>query len=254
MAIGRTNAGGGSGGGLNFKVVGGTTAPTSPKKNTIWINTDEPITSWAFSTTEPENPVEGMVWIITGTTSTVEFNALKKNSLQVYPLEAKQYVGGAWVAKVAMTYQGGEWISWIRYLYAYGDECEDLTGGWESLPYISTSSESTRKALTLEKNKTSITASNNASYGGSVWSGNAIDLTDVETLSINVTEATNVSDKMTFGIHKTKGNYTAWDASVVILDTGEYSVDVSEMSGSFYVVFSIVAVAKSVTIDKIWMQ
>ena len=51
--IGRTNAGGGAGGGLNFKVVGGTSAPASPKENTIWVNTSTAITSWDFSATEP---------------------------------------------------------------------------------------------------------------------------------------------------------------------------------------------------------
>lgn len=46
-------AGSGSGEGLNFKVVGGTTQPASPKENTIWVNTDTEITSWDFSVTEP---------------------------------------------------------------------------------------------------------------------------------------------------------------------------------------------------------
>lgn len=38
---------------LNFKVVGGTTEPTNPKENTIWVNTDEKITSWHFGAEEP---------------------------------------------------------------------------------------------------------------------------------------------------------------------------------------------------------
>lgn len=48
--LGRTNTGGA---GLNFKVVGGTTQPSSPKENTIWVNTDTPITSWDFSSEAP---------------------------------------------------------------------------------------------------------------------------------------------------------------------------------------------------------
>ena len=45
----------GAGGGtpLNFKVVGGTSAPSNPKENTIWVNTSTAITSWDFSATEP---------------------------------------------------------------------------------------------------------------------------------------------------------------------------------------------------------
>lgn len=44
-----------SGGGtsLNYSVVGGTTEPTSPKENMIWVNTETEITSHVFSATEP---------------------------------------------------------------------------------------------------------------------------------------------------------------------------------------------------------
>ena len=43
----------GGGANLNFKVVGGTTAPSDPKENTIWVNTDTAIHAWDFSATEP---------------------------------------------------------------------------------------------------------------------------------------------------------------------------------------------------------
>lgn len=52
---------------------------------------------------------EGMVWIATGTTNTVEFNALKENGIMVYPMSAKQYVSGAWMDKIVKIYQGGAW-------------------------------------------------------------------------------------------------------------------------------------------------
>ena len=108
MAIGITNVGGG-GGWLNFKVVGGTSQPINPKENTIWVNTETEISGWVFSAEEPGEPAEGMVWIYTGISSTVEFNALKKNGIQVYPVSAKQDVGGAWVTKHLKVYQKGEW-------------------------------------------------------------------------------------------------------------------------------------------------
>lgn len=38
---------------LNFNVVGGTTQPTNPIENTIWVNTDMDITKWYFSNDEP---------------------------------------------------------------------------------------------------------------------------------------------------------------------------------------------------------
>ena len=109
--LGRTNTGGGGSGGLNFQVIGGTTAPSNPKENMIWVNTSTKITSYIFSATQPTGSA-GMVWISTGTSSTVEFNALKKNGIQVYPLSVKQYTGGAWVEREAKSYQNGNWTEW----------------------------------------------------------------------------------------------------------------------------------------------
>lgn len=125
--------GGGGGASLNFKIVGGTSAPASPKENTIWVNTSTAITSWAFSATEPETPVAGMVWITTGKSSTAPFNALKKNNITVYPISAKHYVSGAWVDKTAKSYQNGAWVDWWNgELYEYGNEYEGVTGGWSA--------------------------------------------------------------------------------------------------------------------------
>lgn len=109
--IGRTNTSGG-GSSLNFSVVGNP-KPISPKENTIWIDTNEKITGWHFGTIEPENPEDGIVWVSTGTSSTVAFNALKKNGITVYPISAKQSIDGAWVNKAAESYQGGAWVEWV---------------------------------------------------------------------------------------------------------------------------------------------
>lgn len=100
---------------LNFDVVSGTTEPANPTENMIWVNTDTEITSWTFSIVQPESPLEGMVWFFTGNFSLGEFNALKKNSLQVYPVSAKQYVGGAWVNVTPKIFQNGVWVEWMLY-------------------------------------------------------------------------------------------------------------------------------------------
>ncbi len=47
------NMSGGGGNPLNFKIVNGTSAPASPKENTIWVKTSTAITSWDFSATQP---------------------------------------------------------------------------------------------------------------------------------------------------------------------------------------------------------
>lgn len=128
-------AGGGGGNPLNFKVVINP-QPETAKENTIWVNTDIPIPSWHFTATQPENMTEGDVWFPTGTSSPVEFNALKKNSIQVYPLSAKQYVGGSLVDKTMQIYQDGEWTNLENYLYKNGDQYSAKTGGWTSSNWL----------------------------------------------------------------------------------------------------------------------
>lgn len=126
--IGITNAGGG-GGGLNFKVVGGTVQPASPSENMIWVNTAADITGWTFSATTPANPVAGMVWFAISNSSSVAFNAVKKNGIWVYPAGCQQYVSGAWVAKTAKTYQSGAWKDWQLTLYKAGTKRVKFTDG-----------------------------------------------------------------------------------------------------------------------------
>lgn len=104
------NSGGGAS--LNYKVIGGTSQPTSASENTIWVNTSTAITSYVFSAEQPSSPSAGMVWFNIGTSCAAPINVLKKNGLWVYPTACQQYISGAWVAKEAKTYQNGAWVDW----------------------------------------------------------------------------------------------------------------------------------------------
>ena len=97
---------------LNFKVVGGTTQPTDPIENMIWVYTDEEITTWTFSSQQPTSPVPGMVWFATIVDSNITFNALKENELNIYPITAKQYSSGAFVSREVSIYQENQWRAW----------------------------------------------------------------------------------------------------------------------------------------------
>lgn len=118
---------------LNFEVVGGTTEPTNPKENTIWVNTDTEITGWYFSATQPEKLEEGELWFAIGDSSDVAFNALKENTIQVYPKSVKQWVSGELKEVTAKTYQNGTWVDfdstdWDAYIVAKG-KTKKTTGG-----------------------------------------------------------------------------------------------------------------------------
>lgn len=123
------------GAGLNMQVVGNP-KPESPKENTLWVNTDEKITSWTVAVDEPENHAEGMVWIASAATSTAPINAAKKNTAMLYPQSAQQYTDGEWVSLNAAVYQNGAWVDlWNGYLFEFGDQHEAITGGWEAETY-----------------------------------------------------------------------------------------------------------------------
>lgn len=111
---------------LNFEVVGNP-QPSNPKENTIWLNTDQEITGWHFSENQPENMAEGEVWFKTGNFSDVSFNALKENTIQVYPSSVIQWVSGELKEVVAKTYKNGAWVDlWNGYVVRDGIAIKDL--------------------------------------------------------------------------------------------------------------------------------
>lgn len=336
--------GGGGGAALNFDVVGGTSAPASPRENMIWINTSVKIPKWVFAAVDPftENKEiftgdgaivgyyldqygtevysdpnlwictkslslpngaktvtitagseattsvchcfydedgnfisyvkrltgkqvysvpngarsirvsirsgdtrsvmvkcifanGGEVWIYNGVNSKVEFNALKKNGIQVYPLRAKQYVGDAFVDAVAMSYRNGKWVDWLTYLYKDGDKCTQVTGGWTTYGNYT--------SVTYNSDSVTIQATS-ANATASLTTTNKIYVTDIDMLYFYI-------DK------RTSENYSARTAAVGICTSRDianngfvastsvqtsqegalYKVDVSNYTGSYYVGF-----------------
>lgn len=272
MAIGRTNAGAGGSGGVNFKVVGGTTEPASPKENTIWVSTSDTITGWAFSVTEPESPVEGMVWISTGTSSTVAFNALKKNTVQVYPISAKQYIDGEWVSVEAKSYQGDQWVDWWdnSSLYKEGNEFAAITGGWDARGW-ELRSIYTAKAPTLEKQGDSMVATitgSKTSVSGVVEILKNIDITPYKTLSIEyMGSGVNYSYFFTLGVADRDAQYYSDNALAKanpVYDDGASekvvaNLDISEINQSVDVYIglhltSAVSGTNTLTIYRVWLE
>lgn len=225
--LGRTNTGGG-GGGLNFQVIGGTTAPNNPKENTIWVNTSTTITDWVFSATQP-NGATGRVWISTGTSSPVEFNSLKKNALMVYPGSVMYYNGTEWKNVDAYIYQNGAWVrfslAWNGYYFDNGEQHSSITGGWTSngYKYYDYSMKTGTVGTTLR------TGSSGNYTASMVGTANRVDLTNVDTIHITV-EAEHGGSS--FAVMKTK-ELTAGD-KLVDISVGEKKVNVSSLTGSYY--------------------
>lgn len=236
---------GGSGSGLNFKVVGDTTQPANPSENMIWVNTDAEITSWIFSAAEPTEPTEGMVWISTGVVSSTTFNALKKNGIQIYPAHAKHYVSGSWIQKFAKIYQGGTWVDfWNNVLYESGNEYEFVTGGWIGTPKKYDSGSNAVEAK-ITRGSTTITMKSNGDGGCLVHTANKIDLTNYSKLVFDgkVSKASSYASLANMRVWSNFGTYqtsnAAATASLQYHSDGEVTLDVSKLTGSYYIGFGL---------------
>ena len=236
MGWGTGNIGVGSGGGLNFKVVAYSTESdllsATPKENTIGVITTNEITSWTFSATVPNSPVDGMVWFSTGTSSGAEFNALKKNVIQVYPIAAKQYVSNKWVDKTAKSYRNGSWLDWWDgYLYDYGDKNESVTGGW-----VGTSG----AQITFNSTNMSLYSSGNSK----VYTKNKINLTEAKHLLFEGTLAASSTPAnrslCVFADTPSSNDYSNLVAYYnTAVNNSKCQLDVSSLSGSYPVGFAI---------------
>lgn len=228
---------GGSGGGaaLNFKVVGNP-QPETAKENTIWVNTDVPIGAWYFVATQPENLNEGDVWFPTGTSSSVEFNALKKNGIQVYPLSAKQMVSGSLVDVEAKTHRNGEWVDWAFHLLSDGT----FASGYEFEPYSGGAVVASDGAVIFKVTAVEF---------GTIFCKQQIDVTNYRTAKISVNGGAVNEGKIHFGFTDTKSAqsssrpassvfnkaYTAFAAGTgtTILAT-EQAIDLTSLTGKLW--------------------
>ena len=233
MAIGKTNAGGGGGAALNFKVVPGLTQPGTASENTIWVKTER-IGAWYFSATQPEGMQEWDVWFPTGIESVAEFNALRKNGLQVYPLSAKQMVSGSLVDVNAMSYQNGKWVEWRTYLYNNGDQCTDITGGWVSRV-------GTGGTVTFDNDSIKLSYKGSSGRQATIYTKNKINLANVSTLYA-VVECTDIpassSSMLTLAICETNTEYNLPNVACThVSEVGNHVIplDVSDYPGEYYV-------------------
>ena len=231
--------GGGGSSSLNFKIVAYATeeelAAAQPKENTIGVVTTTPINGWSFNATEPTELMEGMVWFTTGTSSSVAFNAFKKNDIQVYPISAKQYISGTWVDKTAKSWQNGEWVEWIVYLYNEGDRCEDLTGSWEANANMKLNG-TANKPANVTFNETSITTKlASVCIANTV---NKINVTPYSTLNFYV-DVQETAGSDTYGIIADYGDiYKNCAACLINTKTAglqTISIDISNIEGEYYV-------------------
>lgn len=206
---------------LNFSVTGGTAEPAAPKENTIWVKTDADITGWVFSPAEPTEPIEGMVWICTALSSRVELEALKKNSITLYPTLCSQYVSGSWVQRELQVYKEGAWKLPGSHVYNQGETELTISFSTNNNSYGSTDN----NCITLTSNAVNY---NNITLNTTP----ALDLTDYSLARIEL-ESTGGDNYVGFGT--SAGNYSAaqyyFNGSI---ERKFADIDISALSGSYY--------------------
>ena len=116
--IGQAITLGGGSGSPELVVIGRTTRPAKPSENMVWIATEREVTSYVFSATEPDNPVEGMVKIGIADGSDIKVTApLNGDYIKMRMNHAKQYVNGTWQTVRVWMYKDGEWEKMIEAVY-----------------------------------------------------------------------------------------------------------------------------------------
>lgn len=252
------NVTGGGGAGLNFKLITAASVdalPDSAAENTIAVIPDTAINGYAFSATEPGSPTPGMLWIKIGASSTVPFNALKKNNVMVYPLTAQQYIGGAWVSREAYTYQGGKWVEWWDgELYDSGNLYESVTGGWETVPLVYSSDDGGAPTITYNDDSLYIVGGTS----GAAILANKIDLTEYSTLNFEgvMYAAANPSIRVQLCIWSDLGakyNDNVVASAKGTTDTGQ-TLDISGLSGEYVIGFYLYGTSTTVTVKKMKME
>lgn len=212
------------GAGLNFKIVGGTAQPASPKENTIWINTDMSIPKWEISFSRPQASVAGQVWLVAGAESDISFNTLKKNGITVKIIAAEQWNGTEWVDVVVKGYINGGWKDSDIYVFSASHGIN--RGTWQ-INNDGTVSVSESEVLVQ---------TNEYTYGYAVCS-EGIDVTNFNTVVFNVSNFYQNDNDAVYhyvGLAPEPQANDNFVSKVMVDGAKEYTIDISSLTGIFY--------------------
>lgn len=221
---------------LNFEIIGGTTQPSNPKENTIWVNTSRTITDYIFSADQPSNPVSGMVWIEIGVSSSTSFDII--DNVTLHPINAMQYVNGSWVKVDAMIRQNNTWAEWWNgELFDNGNQYESVTGGWARNSELYLQNSGSNNGTVAIDDKITLYPSVSTSQSSVVTTKNKVNLTDFDTLQVK--HESDSGNYWVFVHSITSGdletNYVATSGKVETTGVAEATVDISALTGEYYI-------------------
>lgn len=257
------NGGSGEKDRLKLRVLSGMTAPANPQENDIWVQTDVAIAGWEFS----DKKAGTVTWAMpTGfvyfdcayggaydVRNSTGLNFLNQNAIYTKLLGCIQYNGSSWSKKDAWIRHGSQWYQFSSKQYSIFNAggATDYSGGWKAYAYKSQSSGSTPKAPTFSVGSTfNIDLYGQYEYNmGTVFSEAAIDLSKYSTLEIEVasTQTGGAYGGFSCGVCAAKQNNWTPVATATNVGAGTHSIDISSLSGSYYLSLSIGGVGQGVT-------
>lgn len=265
--IGFTNAGGGSFSKLGIRVF--TSVPSSPKNGDILVYDALPInngeiTPWSIGTDRSDSAGDGYVFIhvdvVPGTFGISYWATLSEKNprlgLSCYWGPVLQKKNGKYQYMTAKIYIDGVWrqisSTWDGTLYNAGEQYTDRTGGW--IVRLQGASGGTltpalhgyaEKAVTMSTlGKVDLTGFSKLNFTGYGWedSSGGRDKAHciVDTAQIN-------PSSNSFPSGAARLDFSGNEAS------GTYALDISSLSGSYYVGFYAVRNENKIHIDKVWL-
>lgn len=252
-----------AGGGLNFEVVGGTVQPESPKEVTIWVNTAQEITGWAFKKDEPSQPVNGMVWFGVDTSSQLSFSVVEDAEVMEYMIGAKQYVSEQWVQRDVLVYVDGEWKAAILDLIKNAVINENASN-WVSVAKSIDGSSGTAKAWSVSQGEDYITLTQSTKWAcGLYYTETPIDLSSYSTLFFEgypTTTSTTSTDWTKLCVYSAIDSSSAManvKASVSLVGDNAVctkSIDINDLDGLYYIGFYGYGEGQTIRIKNIYLK
>lgn len=245
----------GGGGSTALTIASGTAQPSSPKANTLWINTSTTLGKSAIQSSAPSTingvaVANGDVWIKSATGA----NVLAVHKGIAYALDSAYVYNSGWVAAVAKYYDGSSWTFLGTILLNKNDTYAYLSGGWNAYAQAN---------ATMALGADGYVANNTATpyYCSGIQTVNSLDLTDALTIKalVYITGYYNNTYPLRFGAGgtqmtaaNTESNIYSVLLSRVAVDSqyAELSVDVSSLVGSYKIGISG---SMRGTIQKVWV-
>lgn len=198
----------------------------------------------------------GQVWIKPNYNSAVAFEALKnkgKNIVILQPGEVYMFTeSGGWkLQSECKIYQGGAWkalevaeATWDGYYFKNGEQYTDITGGWSTDGWGNSGTTTVDSTIVVSAFNNQLAV---------VSTKNTVDLSNAKKLWFDSPKGNNGSGNGYLCLTSAKSITSATIVTSVQINAGRGSVDVSSLSGKYYICLYAQNSAYA-DISAVWME